>query len=98
LGSEPEIYFIPAAFGDGYINGLMEPQKYAHQMQQEMITDRTRVSVYCSVAIFYSCCGVPDRSVDLAAMNGAKLCRSRSGYDAYRTDYFFGDVPPSVER
>src|SRR5262249_39654534 len=40
LGSEPEIYFYShrrSATGYIYTYGLMEPQKYAHQMQQEMI-------------------------------------------------------------
>src|SRR5258707_5957015 len=40
LGSEPEIYFYAqrhSATGYIYTYGLMEPQKYARQMQEEMI-------------------------------------------------------------
>ena len=40
LGSEPQIYFYShrySATGYVYTYGLMEPQKYAQQMQQEMI-------------------------------------------------------------
>jgi Dolichyl-phosphate-mannose-protein mannosyltransferase len=42
LGSEPEIYFYSqrhSATGHIYMYGLMEPQKYALQMQQEMIQE-----------------------------------------------------------
>jgi 4-amino-4-deoxy-L-arabinose transferase-like glycosyltransferase len=42
LGSEPQIYFYakrPSATGYIYTYGLMEPQPYAHQMQQEMIRE-----------------------------------------------------------
>jgi len=42
LGSEPEIYFYSqrhSATGHIYMYGLMEPQKYALQMQKEMIQE-----------------------------------------------------------
>jgi 4-amino-4-deoxy-L-arabinose transferase-like glycosyltransferase len=42
LGSEPEIYFYShrhSATGYIYMYGLMEPQKYAHQMQTAMIRE-----------------------------------------------------------
>ncbi len=42
LGSEPEIYFYAhrhSATGYIYTYGLMEPQPYAHQMQEEMIRE-----------------------------------------------------------
>jgi len=42
LGSEPEIYFYSqrhSATGHIYMYGLMEPQKYALQMQQEMMQE-----------------------------------------------------------
>src|SRR5204862_8278454 len=47
LGSEPQIYFYSnrhSATGYIYTYGLMEPQKYASKMQQEMIREieRTR--------------------------------------------------------
>ena len=42
LGSEPQIYFYSkrhSASGYIYTYGLMEPQPYAHQMQEEMIRE-----------------------------------------------------------
>jgi hypothetical protein len=42
LGSEPQIYFYSrrhSATGYLYTYALMEPQKYAHQMQREMIRE-----------------------------------------------------------
>ena len=45
LGSEPQIYFYSnrhSATGYIYTYGLMEPQKYATQMQQEMIREIER--------------------------------------------------------
>lgn len=45
LGSEPEIYFYArrhSASGYIYMYGLMEPQRYAGQMQQEMIGEIER--------------------------------------------------------
>jgi hypothetical protein len=42
LGSEPQIYFYSkrhSATGYIYTYGLMEPQPYAHQMQEEMISE-----------------------------------------------------------
>jgi len=42
LGSEPEIYFLArrhSATGYIYTYGLMEPQPFARQMQEEMIRD-----------------------------------------------------------
>lgn len=45
LGSEPQIYFYAnrrSASGYIYTYGLMEPQPYAHQMQQEMINEIER--------------------------------------------------------
>ena len=42
LGSEPQIYFYAqrrSATGYIYTYGLMEPQPYAHRMQQEMISE-----------------------------------------------------------
>ncbi len=59
LGSEPEIYFYShrhSATGYIYTYGLMEPQKYAQQMQQEMIREieAARPKYLISVAMFYS--------------------------------------------
>ena len=56
LGSEPEIYFYShrhSATGYIYTYGLMEPQKYAQQMQEEMIREieRARPKYFISVAM-----------------------------------------------
>ena len=59
LGSEPEIYFYShrhSATGYIYTYGLMEPQKYAQQMQQEMIREiearASQVSYLCRDGLF----------------------------------------------
>src|SRR6185369_11327951 len=56
LGSEPEIYFYShrhSATGYIYTYPLMEPQKYARQMQEEMISEieRANPKFLVSVAI-----------------------------------------------
>jgi hypothetical protein len=46
LGSEPQIYFYAkrrSVSGHIYMYGLMEPQRYARKMQEELITDVERV-------------------------------------------------------
>ena len=65
LGSEPEIYFYShrhSATGYIYTYALMEPQKYAQQMQQEMIREieRARPKYLISVAMNYSWLRRPD--------------------------------------
>ena len=65
LGSEPEIYFYShrhSATGYIYTYGLMEPQKYAQQMQQEMIREieGARPKYLISVAMGYSWLRRPD--------------------------------------
>ena len=107
LGSEPEIYFYShrhSATGYIYTYGLMEPQKYAHQMQQEMIHEIERASpkYLMSVGIFYSWLWRPgsDRLIftwvnEYTAQNYAAA--GLVNMTPTETDYFFGDVPPSVE-
>lgn len=58
LGSEPEIYFYSqrhSATGHIYMYGLMEPQKYALQMQEEMIREvesaKPKYVVYADVSV-----------------------------------------------
>ena len=107
LGSEPEIYFYSqrhSATGYIYTYGLMEPQKYAQQMQEEMIREIevARPKYLISVAIAYSWLRRPDS--DEAIFNWANRYLAQN-YTAAgfvnitptRTDYFFGDVPQSVE-
>jgi Dolichyl-phosphate-mannose-protein mannosyltransferase len=107
LGSEPEIYFYSdrhSATGYIYTYGLMEPQKYAHQMQQEMIHEIERASpkYLMSVAIFYSWLWRPgsDRLIFTWANEYTAQNYAAAGLvnmTPTETDYFFGNVPPSVE-
>ena len=107
LGSEPEIYFYShrhSATGYIYTYGLMESQKYAQQMQQEMIREieAARPKYLISVAMNYSWLRRPDSTE--AIFNWANEYMAQN-YTATgfvnitptKTDYFFGDVPQSVE-
>jgi hypothetical protein len=107
LGSEPEIYFYAqrhSATGYIYTYGLMEPQKYAGQMQEEMIheIDRARPKYLISVVMFYSWLWRPgsERLIftwanEYTAQN--YFAAGLVNITPRETDYFFGDVPPSVE-
>jgi len=107
LGSEPEIYFYAqrhSATGYIYTYGLMEPQKYARQMQEEMIQEieRARPNYLISVVMFYSWLWRPgsERLIftwanEYTAQN--YVAAGLVNITPRQTDYFFGDVPPSVE-
>ena len=107
LGSEPEIYFYShrhSATGYIYTYGLMEPQKYAHEMQQEMIhqIEDARPKYLISVAMAYSWLRRPDS--DPAIFNWANEYMTQNYAAAgfvnitpTEINYFFGDVPPSVD-
>ncbi|HEX3619809.1 MAG TPA: glycosyltransferase family 39 protein [Candidatus Udaeobacter sp.] len=107
LGSEPEIYFYAqrhSATGYIYTYGLMEPQQYAQQMQQEMIREieRARPEYLISVVMFYSWLWRPgsEQAIftwvnEYTAANYAVV--GFVNITPRQTDYFFGDVPPSVE-
>jgi Dolichyl-phosphate-mannose-protein mannosyltransferase len=107
LGSEPEIYFYShrhSATGYIYTYGLMEPQKYAHQMQQEMIREieDARPKYLISVAMGYSWLRRPDSEPDIFTWANEYMVQNytAAGFVNIRpteTDYFFGDVPQSVE-
>jgi hypothetical protein len=107
LGSEPEIYFYAQRHsGTGYIYtyGLMEPQKYAQQMQEEMIREieRARPKYLISVVMFYSWLWRPgsERLIFTWANEYTAQNYAAAGLvniTSRQTDYFFGDVPPSVE-
>jgi hypothetical protein len=107
LGSEPEIYFYAqrhSATGYIYTYGLMEPQKYARQMQEEMIweIERTRPNYLISVVMFYSWLWRPgsERLIFTWANEYTAQNYAAAGLvniTPRQTDYFFGDVPPSVE-
>jgi hypothetical protein len=107
LGSEPEIYFYAhrhSATGYIYIYGLMEPQGYARQMQEEMIreVERARPKYLISVVMFYSWLWRPgsERLIFTWANEYTAQNYAAAGLvniTPRETDYFFGDVPPSVE-
>ena len=107
LGSEPEIYFYAhrhSATGYIYTYGLMEPQKYARQMQEEMIheIERARPKYLVSVVMFYSWLWRPGSERLLFTWANEYTAQNYTAAGLVNmtpkeTDYFFGDVPPSVE-
>jgi hypothetical protein len=107
LGSEPEIYFYShrhSATGYIYTYGLMEPQKYAHQMQQEMIREieAARPKYLVSVAMDYSWLRRPDSEPAIFTWANEYIGQNytAAGFVNIKpteTDYFFGNVPQSVE-
>jgi hypothetical protein len=107
LGSEPEIYFYShrhSATGYIYTYELMEPQKYAHQMQQEMIREieAARPKYLVSVAMGYSWLRRPDSEPAIFTWANEYMAQNytAAGFVNIRpteTDYFFGGVPQTVE-
>lgn len=107
LGSEPEIYFYShrhSATGYIYTYGLMEPQKYASQMQQDIIREieSARPKYLVSVAMDYSWLQRPDSEHTVFTWANGYLTQNytAAGFVNIKpteTDYFFGDVPQSVE-
>jgi Dolichyl-phosphate-mannose-protein mannosyltransferase len=107
MGSEPQIYFYSqrhSATGYIYTYGLMEPQQYAQQMQQEMIREieRARPKYLISVVMFYSWLWRPgsEQAIFTWANEYTAANYAVVGFvniTPRQTDYFFGDVPPSVE-
>jgi hypothetical protein len=107
LGSEPQIYFYSqrhSATGYIYTYSLMEPQKYAQQMQQEMIREieRERPKYLISVVMNDSWLEQP-RSNRLIFTWANEYTAANYAIVGFvnmvapdRTDYYFGDVPQSV--
>jgi hypothetical protein len=107
LGSEPEIYFYAqrhSATGYIYTYGLMEPQKYARQMQEEMIheIESARPKFLVSVVMLNSWLWRPDS--ERLMFNWANEYGAQNYSPAglvkispTEVDYSFGDAPPSVE-
>ena len=107
LGSEPQIYFYSdrhSATGYIYTYGLMEPQKYARQMQQEMIRDieRAHPKFLISVVMPDSWLQRPEseRLIFTWANEYTAQNYTVAGFVNMvapdKTDYYFGDVPQSV--
>jgi hypothetical protein len=107
LGSEPEIYFYShrhSATGYIYTYGLMEAQKYAHQMQQEMIREieAARPKYLISVAMAYSWLRRSDSAEAIFNWANEYMAQNytAAGFVNIKpteTDYFFGNVPQSVQ-
>ena len=107
LGSEPQIYFYSgrhSATGYIYTYGLMEPQKYASQMQKEMIRDieRAHPKFLISVVMPDSWLQRPksERSIFTWANEYTAQNYTVAGFVNMiapdKTDYYFGNVPQSV--
>jgi Dolichyl-phosphate-mannose-protein mannosyltransferase len=107
LGSEPEIYFYShrhSATGYIYTYGLMEPQKFAHQMQEEMIREieQRRPKYLILVAMAYSWLRRADSEQAIFTWANEYTMRNYTldglvKITSKETDYFFGNVPASIE-
>jgi hypothetical protein len=107
LGSEPQIYFYSdrhSATGYIYAYGLMEDQKYASQMQQEMIREieRARPKFLIFVVMPDSWLQRPqsERLIFTWANEYTAQNYTVAGFvnmvAPERTDYYFGGVPQLV--
>jgi hypothetical protein len=107
LGSEPQIYFYSdrhSATGYIYTYGLMEPQEYAGQMQQEMIREieRARPKFLISVVMPDSWLQRPESERLIFTWANEYTARNYTvaGFVNMvapdKTDYYFDNVPQSV--
>ena len=107
LGSEPQIYFYSnrrSATGYIYTYGLMEPQKYASRMQQEMIREieRARPKFLISVVMPDSWLQRPESErliftwADEYTAQNYTVAGFVNVVAPDKTDYYFDDVPQSV--
>jgi len=107
LGSEPQIYFYSdrhSATGHIYTYGLMETQKYASQMQQEMIREieRARPKFLISVVMPDSWLQRPESErliftwVNEYAAQNYTVAGFVNMVAPGKTDYYFDKVPQSV--
>jgi hypothetical protein len=108
LGSEPQIYFYAkrhSATGYIYTYGLMEPQPFAKQMQQEMIQEieSARPRFLVLVVMNRSWLVWPDSDLSIFKW-AATFCDTN--YDEVAlinisdngTDYYLSGHPPNVTR
>jgi 4-amino-4-deoxy-L-arabinose transferase-like glycosyltransferase len=106
LGSEPQIYFYSkrhSATGYIYTYGLMEPQKYAHQMQEEMIREIQWAQPKYVVAVMVSMSWLKrSGSEELIFTWANEHVAANYAIVGFvnimpdRSDYYFGEVPQSV--
>jgi hypothetical protein len=107
LGSEPQIYFYSkrhSATGYIYTYGLMERQKYAHEMQQEMIREIELARPKYLISVVMKDSWLPRPGSDRHIFAWANEYTGKY-YDvvgfvnmiaADRSDYYFDEVPKSV--
>jgi hypothetical protein len=107
LGSEPQIYFYSrrhSATGYIYTYALMEPQKYAHHMQEEMIHEIERARPMYLVSVLMNDSWLYRPQSNPLIFNWANQYTAQN-YAAVGfvnitpkgTDYFFSDLPASAE-
>jgi 4-amino-4-deoxy-L-arabinose transferase-like glycosyltransferase len=106
LGSEPEIYFYSqrhSATGYIYTYALMEPQKYARQMQQEMIHEIERADPKYLVSVVMNDSWLQRPGSDPLIFTWANDYIAKNyvpagfvNISSAETEYYFGDVPPTV--
>jgi Dolichyl-phosphate-mannose-protein mannosyltransferase len=107
LGSEPQIYFYSnrhSASGYIYTYGLMEAQKYAPQMQQEMIREIERAHAKFLIFVVMSDSWLQRPESEQTIFTWANEYTAQNYAVAGfvnmvapdRTDYYFGGVPESV--
>jgi hypothetical protein len=109
LGSEPQIYFYSdrhSATGYIYTYGLMEPQKYASQMQQEMIREIERAHPKFLISVVMPDSWLQRPESERLIFNWANEFTAQNYTVAGfvnmvapdKTDYYFGNVPQSVSQ
>lgn len=107
LGSEPQIYFYAqrhSATGYIYTYALMEPQKYAKQMQEEMIREIERARPKHLISVVIDTSWLQRSGSERLLFKWADDYTARNytpvglvniiGPD--QTDYYLGDMPRSV--
>lgn len=106
LGSEPQIYFYAqrrSATGYIYTYSLMEPQPYAHQMQQEVIREIETARPKFLVLVVVGKSWLPGHDSDQTIFRWAdRYCDA--DYEEVGlvnisedgTDYYFSGTPPGV--
>lgn len=107
LGSEPQIYFYSnrhSATGYIYTYGLMEPQKYAHEMQREMIREIELARPKYLISVVTNDSWLKRAGSERLIFSWANQYIAQN-YAVVglvniaapdQTDYYFGDIPQSV--
>jgi hypothetical protein len=106
LGSEPEIYFYSqrhSATGYIYTYSLMEPQKYARQMQEEMISEIERANPKFLVSVAMNDSWLQRPGADPLIFSWANEYIAKNYVPAgfvnitsAETEYYFDNIPTTV--